>query len=151
MSHSGKLIRSYTVEFKLKAVETLRSDPDHNISATAKKFSVDRRRIREWDQSYDKLVQALYGRMKKKRKLHCGAAVASHNLDIGVFEYLEDERSEGRAVSNRDLQEKARELADSMGLVGFTASRMWLWRWKKRWNVGRRRSTNCSLVRIHAM
>ena len=40
-SHSGAKIRSYTVAFKVKAVETLRSDPNHNVSAVAKGFSID--------------------------------------------------------------------------------------------------------------
>lgn len=85
-------------------------------------------------QNYDKPIKASYDRQKKKkRKLHGG-----------VYEYLEDERSEGRAVTNISLQEKAREVAASMSLVGFAASPMWLWRRKRRWNIGRRQATNCS-------
>ena len=99
-SHSGVKIRSYTVDFKVRAVETLRNDPDHNISA--KSFSIDRKRLREWEKSYDKILEAHFGKGKKSRKLHPGAEVISLELDVAVFEYLEEERSEGRIVRNKD-------------------------------------------------
>jgi transposase-like protein len=137
-------IRSYTVDFKVRAVETLRNDPDHNISAVAKSFSIDRKRLREWEKSYDKILEAHFGKGKKSRKLHPGAEVISLELDVAVFEYLEEERSEGRIVRNKDLKAKALVIAQGLGLGAFKASSNWLWRWKRRWDVGMRRSTNCS-------
>ena len=65
-------------------------------------------------------------------------------MDCEVFAFLEQERSEGRAVLNNDLSQKAVQVAEHLGLRGFLASKMWLQRWKRRWNVGYRRGTNTS-------
>ena len=70
--------------------------------------------------------------------------MTSHELDIAVFEFLEAERCEGRCVRNKDIQEKALEIADGLPLPEFKASCQWLQSWKKRWNVGFRRSTSCA-------
>ena len=76
--------------------------------------------------------------------MYIGGCIASNELDVAVFKFLEEERSEGRCVRNCDLQQKALEVASSLSLPNFTASHQWLSRWKKRWNVGRRRGTNTS-------
>ena len=73
-----------------------------------------------------------------------GKDVTSQELDMAVFEFLEVERSEGRCVRNKDLQEKALETADTLALPEFQASCQWLRSWKKRWNVGFRRGTSCT-------
>ena len=46
----------YDVE--VEAVEALRTHPEHNVSVIAKKYSVDRKRIREWDKQFDKLLNS---------------------------------------------------------------------------------------------
>ena len=70
-SHAGKKIHSYTVNFKVEAVEWHRMNGD-NYSLTARTYGVDRKRIREWEKSYDKLLPLCYGKTKNKRKLHEG-------------------------------------------------------------------------------
>ena len=54
--------------------------------------------------------------------------VTSHPLDMAVFEFLEVERSEGRCVHNKDLQENALKIADTLDLLEFKASKQWLCR-----------------------
>ena len=61
-----------------------------------------------------------------------------------MFEFLEEERSEGRCVRNCDLREKALEVAASLNLPNFKASPQWMAIRKRRWNVGRPRGTNTS-------
>ena len=51
-SHSGTKLQSYTINFSEQAVETLRNNPDFNILAVARQFSVDRKCLREWDKNY---------------------------------------------------------------------------------------------------
>lgn len=143
-SHLGKKIRSYTVEFKTEVVEWYRREGMQNVSKTANKFGVDRKRVREWNEKYDSLIDARVGDKKKKRKLHSGGEIFSPQVDAEVFAFLELERSNGRVVLNKDLTQKAKEVAEHLGLQGFSASPMWLARWKKRWNVGIRRGTNTS-------
>lgn len=52
MSHKGQKVRSYTLNFKLKAVEYAEIN---TIKAAANKFNIDRKRIREWVSTKDSL------------------------------------------------------------------------------------------------
>ena len=62
-----------------------------------------------------------------------------------VFEFLEEERSEGRPVSNELLRRRALQIAGGMQLEDtFTASAGWIARWKSRFGVGIRCGTNSS-------
>ena len=49
--------RSYTVEFKLAALDFLDHVAGGNVSQTAEEFGVDRKRIREWRENRDSLMQ----------------------------------------------------------------------------------------------
>lgn len=126
----------------MEVVEWLRIAGMQNISATATKYAVDRKRVREWYQKYDQLLDTNIGKGKKKRKLHTGGPLCSQQLDNDVYLYLEEERSEGRVVRNKDIKEKALEIARTLGLQQFMASSRWVSAWKQRWNVGYRRGTN---------
>ena len=75
-SHAGRKLKSYTVEFKVEAVEWRRMNGE-NCSLTARAFGVDRKRIREWEGKYDSMVSMCHGKSKKKRKLHLGRCVSS--------------------------------------------------------------------------
>ena len=44
----------YGVE--VEAVEAMRTHPERDVSAIAKKYGVDRNLIREWDKQFDKLL-----------------------------------------------------------------------------------------------
>ena len=61
-----------------------------------------------------------------------------------MFQYLEEERAEGRVVTNSDLTRKALQIALGLGLTSFKASPGWLLRWKRRHSVGLRFGTNSS-------
>ena len=43
-------------DVKVEAVEALRTHQECNVSVIAKKYSVDRKHIREWDKQFDKLL-----------------------------------------------------------------------------------------------
>ena len=45
----------------------------------------------------------------------------------------------GRVITNKDLIQKALEIAEFLGLQGFLVSTMCLSGWKRRWNGGKRR------------
>ena len=70
-SHNGGKLKSYSIEFKVEAVEWHRMNGE-NVTLTSKKFSVDRKRVREWNTRYDQLVAHCSGKQKKKRKIHQG-------------------------------------------------------------------------------
>ena len=46
----------YDVE--VEAIEALRTHPERNVSVIPKKYSIDRKRIREWDKQFDKLLDS---------------------------------------------------------------------------------------------
>ena len=103
--------------------------------------SIDRKRVQEWDQKYNELQRMNIGANAKRRKLNMGRTPLSPELDQRMFEFLEQERSEGRPVSNACLQAKAAEIGSSQRISAFKSSPGWLWRWKRN-GVGMRCSTN---------
>ena len=143
-SNTHRHINSYTVEFKILVVDWLRRN-DRNVSKTAREFEIDRKRVREWDNNYAKLLENKTGQSAKKRKIGCGRKPLSFDLDVKLFEFLEEERSEGRPVSNEILRLRALQIAGGLQIERtFTASAGWIARWKERFGVGIRCGTNSS-------
>ena len=85
------------------------AEDNRNISATAKKYSVDLKRVREWDDEDDKLWDNNIGKVKKKRKLHSGGELCIQQLDNDTHLILKEERSEGKIMRNVDIKEKGIE------------------------------------------
>ena len=77
----------------------------------------------------------------KRRRVCCGKPLSTE-LDQKVYEFLEEERSQGRAVSNEVLKSRALQVAGGLRIEGFKASCGWLERWKRRYNVGMRAGIN---------
>ena len=134
---------SYDVDFKLMIVQWHRRNGS-NVSRTAREFHVDRKRVRDWEGRYESLLQHNRGKEKKRRRIGSGRVPLSSELDQKVFEFLEEERSEGVPVSNKQLKARALQIAGGLGLSGFHASEGWLRRWKRRFGVGYRCFTNTS-------
>ncbi|KAH9360477.1 hypothetical protein HPB48_009660 [Haemaphysalis longicornis] len=76
------------------------------------------------------------GNGKFKRSLNSGRPVFSEEIDDGLFEFLQEERAAGKAVT--------RKLASEAKLGNFNASSQYLSRWKKRFNASLRAVTNDS-------
>ena len=89
--HKGIKSKSYSVSFKGEAVKALRTHPECNVSIIAKKYGVDRKYVREWDKQFDKLLDSHLGKEKKNTKLHQKTDVLSLNLEVAVYEFLENE------------------------------------------------------------
>ena len=91
----------------------------------------------------DVLLMHRRGAEAQKKRIGGGASAKSEELDALVLDWLMDERAAGRPVSNKDLMDKARDIARGIPNLGqFLASEGWLRRWKKRNAVGIRRGTN---------
>lgn len=135
--------QSFTIEKKVEAVQWHRKTGS-NVSKTARQFGVDRKQVRQWNSTYETLLQHCHGKGKFKRSMNNGRPVFSEEVDDGLFEFLQEERAAGRAVSNRLLQEKAMQLASEAKLGNFNASHQYLSRWKKRFNVSLRAATSDS-------
>ena len=128
------------MEFKVLVVDWLRRN-QRNVSLAAREFSIDRKRVREWDQKYD-LQKSNKGVTANRRKISICRSALHPELDLKVLEFLEEERSSGRPVSNQTLMSHASQLAGGYGIEGFAASRGWLWRFKRRNHIGYRCGTN---------
>lgn len=127
-------MKQYTVEEKIRVVQWHREN-GKNVSKTSRVFCVDRKRVREWNYNYESLLQNNVGSARNKRKLHNGREPMSAEVDNKAFEFLTDERSQGRAVSSEMLMKKAREIAAQLNVADFKGSVGWLRRWKKRFHV----------------
>jgi transposase-like protein len=53
----SKILRSYTIKFKLEAIGFAQK---HSIKSAARKFNVDRKRIREWITNKDRFKNQRY-------------------------------------------------------------------------------------------
>ena len=111
--------------FKTHVVEWLRKN-DSSISKAAEHFAINRKSVREWIKRYDTLKLHDTGSEARKRKIGGGPPPMSTELDQRLFEFLEEERSEGRAVSNQRLRLQALQLALGLELEGFKASNGWM-------------------------
>ena len=70
-----------------------------SVHRTAKEFANDHKSVHEWCQCYSTLKGQTRGVLGKRPRLCCGQPL-SVDLD---HEFLEDERSKGRSVSNQLL------------------------------------------------
>ena len=131
---------SYTVASRSLVVHWVREN-EATYHGAARHFSIDRKRIREWMDKYDEFKRG--GAQGKRRRLTTSRSPLFPDLEQCLF-ILEEERSEGRPVSNTALPVKALQIAGGLKLDDLHASVGWLWR-RKRWNnVGIRAGTNTS-------
>ena len=107
---------SYSIKFKVSVVEWHHNN-EASLHKTAKRFSIDRKRVCEWCQKYSVLKGQTSGALGKHRHINHGKPL-SLELDQKVFEFLEDERSEGRAVLNQLLKTEALQIAGGLKLEG---------------------------------
>ena len=76
------------------------------------------------------------------RKMQEGREPLCVQLDDRVFEFLQERRRFGLAMSNVALKDEARRVAVELDLREFKGSEGWLTNWKRRFNIGLRRKTN---------
>ena len=86
-----------------------------NISEKAKKYSVEQKRAREWDDKYDQLLNCNPEKGKVRGSFILVVNCAAKNWTM-TYLFLEEERSEGRVMRNIDIKEKALELARTLRL-----------------------------------
>ena len=104
-SHAGKKVNSYSTEFKLKVVR-FAVECNSNYQA-AKKFNVDRKRIREKRANQSKLESAS---CKRKRLAGAGREPFDLNIEEVLLEWVYERRSNGFRVSWKMTRSKARFL-----------------------------------------
>ena len=144
MATTHRHINSYTVEFKILVVDWLRKN-DRNGSNAAWELRLTGREYENGIRTMTSYLRTRLDDLQRSTRFGCGRKPLSSDLDMKVFEFLEEERSEVRPVSNEQLRRRTLQIADGMQLEDtFTASAGWIARWKSRFGVGIRCGTNSS-------
>ena len=122
--------RSYTVQFKLDALDWYYKNGE-NKNLTAKMFSIDRKRIRDWLQDEPNLrSDPTPERTKRKRS---NSLPQYKEIEAALYQYYCEQREKGLKPKNAELRAKSLEFASELGYrESFKASVHWLCNWKRR-------------------
>ena len=146
ISHKGEKRRSYSMEFKRDVVKYAKQNSNNGA---AKKFKVDRKRVREWVQNEDKLLP-LRG---KRCRLDGGRKVTDVELEEEVLNWIHERRANMLRVSRKLIMFKAKAIynekcGNNEALKdGFIASNGWLVKFMHRNNLSLRRRTTVAQKR----
>lgn len=109
--------RSFTASFKLSVCEKAEIMGNR---AAGRQFKVDESQVRKWKAQRAKLEE-----VPSHKKALRGGAAKWPELEERLIVWIAEELQQGCSVSNRALRRKAKEIADSAGIQGFTASSSW--------------------------
>ena len=136
-SHRGEKIKSYSIEFKLTAIDYANLNSNR---AASRKYGVDEKRIREWKKKHAELSNARVkkGGLFKKRLEGGGRKITDEDIEEHVLNWIHARRDNRLRVSRKLIMRKAKTLYDeSVGddeceKSAFVASRGWLEKFMKR-------------------
>ena len=102
---TGKKVNSFSTKYKLEAIDF--AEESKSTSSPAKKFNVDRKRIREWQSAEAKLQAA-----DKRRKRLGGGGRKSFDvgLEDDLLEWVHERESSGLRVSRAMISHKTRAI-----------------------------------------
>ena len=121
--------KTYTLEFKLGVLDWYKRHQS-SVRGTARRFGVHRRMVQRWLDNESELTAAAVTSGMQRKKLSSGRPPLSTELDISLLSWLISQ--EGSSISDKELQQKALQLASELAITDFKASPMWLKAWKKR-------------------
>ena len=141
MSHKGERRQKYSMELKKEAIKYAK---ENSINSAAKKFKVDRKRVREWVQKEEK-VTSMKG--KRFRLDGGGRKLTDAELEEEVLNWIHQRRSNMLRVSRKLIMFKTKSIYDEKCgeneelKAGFVASNGWLMKFMKRNSLSLRRRT----------
>uniref|UniRef100_A0A915EHI1 Uncharacterized protein n=1 Tax=Ditylenchus dipsaci TaxID=166011 RepID=A0A915EHI1_9BILA len=114
---------NYDAATKLEAIECAQEAKSarsrkYNIKATAKKFRVDRKQVREWITREQNVRQQVStpGASKRKKLDGTGRKVLNPELDVQIAEWIRKQRTNKHPVSHRIILNRAEEVFRAMKL-----------------------------------
>jgi hypothetical protein len=130
--------KTYTNAFKLKVIDVAEVKGKHHA---AKLFGVDRKRVREWCQLKNTLINAP---KSQKRAPGAGRPIKYKDIENSLLQWFQDRRAAGVRVTGKSLKYEAMRLHKLNGNQSFKASQGWFAKFKKRHDITFRRTTHVS-------
>ncbi len=129
--------RSFSMSFKRDAIAFAEETTNR---CAAKKFKVDGKRIREWRQNKELIIEACEKGIEKHRLKGAGRKVAHQAMEEELIRWYKEQKSNGLLVSRRLVMQKARILHDEMcddetKKGQFFASAGWLQKFQQRYGL----------------
>ena len=129
--------RSFSMSFKRDAIAFAEETTNR---CAARKFKVDGKRIREWRQNKQLIIEACEKGIEKHRLKGAGRKVAHQAMEEKLIRWFKEQKSNGLLVSRRLVMEKARilynEMCDDETKKGqFYASAGWLQKFQQRYGL----------------
>ena len=141
MSHKGKKLKSYSIQFKLDAIKF--AEENSNYSAS-RKFGVTVKRIRAWRGNKDQLeeLRQCSNRAKRFRLDGAGEKLLAPEMEDVPLEWIHSRRLEGLRVSRKLIMRKALHLSkEQQNMEDFTASNGWIQKCMRWQGLSLRRKT----------
>ena len=141
ISHKGERRQKYSMEFQKATIKYVQ---ENSIHCAAKKFKVDRKRVRDWVQKEEK-VTSMKG--KRFRVDGGGRKLTNVELEEEVLSWIQQRRSNMLRVSRKLVMFKAKSIYNEKCgdneefKAGFVASNDWPMKFMKRNNLSMRRRT----------
>ena len=129
--------RCFSMSFKRDAIAFAEKTSNR---CAARKFKVDGKRIREWRQNKELIIEACENGIEKRRLKGAGRKVAHQAMEEELIRWYQEQKSNGLLVSRRSVMEKARILYDDMcddetKKGQFFASAGWLQKFQQRYGL----------------
>ncbi|KAF4037206.1 FGGY carbohydrate kinases family protein [Phytophthora infestans] len=123
--------RSYTAAFKMSVVRELtETSPSPSVRSLAQHHGVTSSMIRKWLSNRSEL-EAAVALDTTGRKLGSGRR-PNAAIDSALLQWVNSQQQSDKSITDREMQEQARRIAERQGVQGFHASNGYIYSFKKR-------------------
>lgn len=122
--------RSYTVSFKLAVVRELAGGD--SAQAVADRHGVTSSMVRKWSANRAELEAAQAQSDGGQFKLGCGRKPDHEAVDRALLAWVLQQKADGHSTTEKEMQDKARQLALEQGIADFRASKGYICNFKRR-------------------
>jgi Tc5 transposase DNA-binding domain len=152
-NHKGKTLKSYSIKRKLEIVSEMDRPLENgsmpSLNSISMKYGIDRKCLREWRKKRDAgAFEEVKADASKKihdvRRLSGGGLKSPYadTIDQKLYTWVKQQNQKGLVVKDKYLTYKALSIAVELDIEGFTASKGYISRFKKRNNLVSRAHTS---------
>lgn len=142
-SHKGKTLKSYSVKRKLEITTEmdtpLESGSMPSINSISKKYGIDRKSLSNWRKqrdagAFEEVKVDASVKIHEVRRLSGGGCKSPYadTIDQKLYAWIMEQNQKGLVVKDKYLMYKALNIAVELDIEGFTASKGYISRFKKR-------------------